>query len=171
MQSQTILLFFCFISLQKGRLQKKFISHNMYQTFVWRGYAKFLWLHLILTWHTFISRKGNKAICSPTHMLILSWLDTRTNDIPLLSTNNAQWLGLVDKGYSNLFFKWKLSSVLWKQISCYEINRSHMQPYTCLFYHALKRELMTLKHQQAQLFKGYQFIIKINLCASQSTMV
>ena len=38
-----------------------------------------------------------------THMLILSWLDTRTNDIPLLSTNNAQWLGLVDKGYNNCF--------------------------------------------------------------------
>ena len=140
-QSQTILLFFAWYLCKKADdCKKKSISHNMYQTFVWRGYAKFLWLHLILTWHTFISRKGNKAICSPTHMLILSWLDTRTNDIPLLSTNNAQCLGLVDKGYSNCFSN---ESVLWKQISCYEINRTHMQPYTCLFYHALKRELMT----------------------------
>ena len=102
-ESNDIAFFLLHIFAKRQTAKKKCISHNMYQTFVWRGYAKFLWLHLILTWHTFISRKGNKAICSPTHMLILSWLDTRTNDIPLLSTNNAQWLGLVDKGYSNCF--------------------------------------------------------------------
>ena len=100
-QSQTILLFLLHIFAKKQTAKKKVFRTICIKT--WRGYAKFLWLHLILTWHTFISRKGNKAICSPTHMLILSWLDTRTNDIPLLSTNNAQWLGLVDKGYSNCF--------------------------------------------------------------------